>query len=100
VITYPNLVAALDGIDLVDLALVSGVPVHIIVALRDGGYAASFGIRYRLARALRASPAMLFRPHSDVGNVDIDLTPIIDLAGYVTDAEALRIVDRPPGDAA
>lgn len=91
-ITYPTFVAALVDVDLAGLADDADVPVATIRAILEGGRAASFGVRMKLARALDANPLELFRLDEDLEQA---------LAGapsrYVSDPTTLRIVDRPRG---
>ena len=92
-ILYPAFVAALDGVDLDDLAARSGVARSTIEAIArpigDGGIAATFTQRDRLARALDANPIELFRLDDDAEEA-LASAP----SRYVTDPAVLRIIDR------
>jgi hypothetical protein len=94
VIRYPALIAALEDLDLDGLALASGVPTGTIRAILDGGIAPSLGVRFRLARALDANPADLFRTVSVFEGTSADLEPAYPPDRFVTDPAALRLIDR------
>ena len=96
-IVYPAFVAAVAEHGAEELAARSGVPLAEIRALVAGrGWVAALDSLSRLARALDADPAVLFRAVSATRRELLDPYPLMppdDL--YVHDPETLRVVDAP-----
>lgn len=90
-LTYPNLIDALAGRDLNDLAAVSGVDADTIRDVAAGGWTAPFALRDRLARALDANPIELFRLEPELEQA-LASAP----TRYITDPAVLRVIDRQP----
>lgn len=90
-LTYPNLISALTGVELEATAEASGLTPEILDAVLHRGVAASLSVRARLARVLAADPVELFR-------LTDELEALLDGAPsrYVTDPAALRAVDGRP----
>ena len=89
-LSYPTLVAVVDGRDVDELGAAAGVDPDALRDLIAGGLAAPFAIRDRLARALGANPVDLFRLPDELQQVKDDLGP----AFYITDPATLRLIDR------
>jgi transcriptional regulator with XRE-family HTH domain len=90
VIVYRAFVAAIDGLDVDELAERAGVAVESIRAIAAGDVPPSLSVQMRLAYALDVNPLDLFRLDEHLEEA---------LAGapsrYVSDPATLRIVDRP-----
>lgn len=88
-IVYRRFLAALDDVDVDELAARAGVTVDELEAIAAGGLAPSPDYRGRLARALDVDVVELFRLDDHLEEA---------LAGapsrYVTDPTTLRIVDH------
>lgn len=87
-ITYPILVATVDGRDLDDLARAAGLRLAELEALLAGGRAASPATKERLARALAANPLDLFRLEAHLEEA-LAAAP----SRYITDPATLRKID-------
>ena len=89
-LTYPALLAALDGRDLDRFASDLGLTRPTLDALLAGGRAVPLGDRARIAHALRADVDELFRLVPDLEEA-LPAEP----NRYVTDPTVLRLIDRP-----
>lgn len=91
-ISYPELAEALDGLDLVELAVRAGVPLCELHDTLAGGYSMPLGSRGRLAKYLGLPEPRLFHPASSV-DADADLEAAFPANRWVRDAETLRAFD-------
>jgi transcriptional regulator with XRE-family HTH domain len=86
---YPNFAAAIDGLDVDELAARAGLNVDTLRELIAGGLSPTFAIRDRLARALDANPIELFRREDFVEEALADAP-----TRYVTHTATLRLIER------
>lgn len=94
-IRYPELEEALDGLDLVELSVRSGVALAELSDALAGGYSMPQGSRARLAAALGIAEPRLFATSSTIEGLTFDVEAAFPSERFVRDPAALRAFDGP-----